>query len=151
MGHNQVHVLPFNQVTLIISVVISTSFNKFGRGKCLKSVNLWGSENCLTSVNSWNYGNHHGALTGLWGELWLCHFHQIQPMECSFGALYSHSKHARVTNDNRSLAGLQDVKGAWIGASLIWRVQNASLHWISCKDTHLNFNLFNFYIVLGFS
>ena len=49
------------------SGVVSTSCNKFGHGKCHKSINLLHSERCLRSVDS-------------------SYFHQLQPMECSLAS-----------------------------------------------------------------
>ena len=57
------------QVMLIPTGAISMSFNEFGHGKCLRSVNLVSSENCQSSVNSRKYCNQCGAFTGLSGEL----------------------------------------------------------------------------------
>ena len=106
-----------------------TSFNKFDHGKCHKSINLRSIANCLHSVNSWNYGNRHA----LWGELSLGHFHHIQPMECSLVEIYGHTKHDRVTNDNRSPAELHEVKDDWSNAYLTSRMQNTSLQWVNCR------------------
>ena len=106
---------------LIPTGAVSTSFNEFCHGKCLRTANLWSSLNCQSSptVNSRTYGNLRETLTGLLGELRLGHFHHIQPIARSLGALYSDTKYASVANDNRSLGELQDAKIHWICALIM--------------------------------
>ena len=82
---------------LVSSMVLSMPFNEIEHCKCHTSLNFLTSQNCLSSVNSSNYSNRHASFAGLSGVLWLGHFQQIQPIWCSLGELYGHTKHIRTT------------------------------------------------------